>query len=89
MSKKYSIDVVTRLNDNGDGGYTMYVYNNEEELLKDHPKSDEMTPELAEEILSGNDEYENGYIGQDTIEIEVLKDGIARLIKPLIFHAGQ
>ena len=32
-----TIPVVTRLQDNGDGGYTTYVYNHKKELLCDHP----------------------------------------------------
>lgn len=39
MSKTITIPVVTRTQDNGDGGYTTYVYNNNDELIKDHPKS--------------------------------------------------
>lgn len=33
----YSVDIVTRMQDNGDGGYTIYGYNTEEEMLADHP----------------------------------------------------
>ena len=39
-------------------------------------------------ILMEGDEYENGYLGTDNIEIEII-DGVARLAKPLHFHAGQ
>jgi hypothetical protein len=38
MSQTITIPVVTRTQDNGDGGYTTYVYNNNDELIKDHPK---------------------------------------------------
>lgn len=38
---KYKIPVVTRLQDNGDGGYTMFIYNNSDELIRDHPKAKE------------------------------------------------
>ncbi len=87
---KHSISVITRLQDNGDGGYTLYAYNSEEELIADHPKSrgGQLSETEIKEILSGEDEYENGYIGSDTIKIEVI-DGVARLDNPLRFHAGQ
>lgn len=93
-SVKLSINVVTRMNDNQDGGYTFYVYNSEEEMLADHPKinGSDLIPEeyekLKEEILSGDDEYENGYIGSDTINV-IIKDGVARLDGNLSFHCGQ
>lgn len=97
---KYTINVVTRLNDNGDGGFTHYAYNNEEELLSNHPKSVkfdsklkefvkvDLTEEQKKDILNEDDPHENGYIGSDSIEIEIV-DGVAKLSKPLSFHAGQ
>lgn len=97
MKQTVTIDVVTRLQDNGDGGYTMYIYNNNQELLDDHPvleylkkeKESEEYKQKVKEILDEYDPYENGYIGSDTIEVEIEKDGTARLSKPLSFHAGQ
>jgi hypothetical protein len=90
MSATHSIPVITRLQDNGDGGYTLYAYNNEDELIADHPisRDGEMTPEMREEILSEENPYENGYIGQDTIELKLV-DGKFVLAEPLRFHAGQ
>lgn len=100
--KLLSIPVITRTQDNGDGGYTTYAYNNEEELIADHPKSlrwdskkkkevpVELSQEERDEILNEEDPYENGYIGSDTIEIEFNEEtGEARLAKPLSIHAGQ
>jgi carbamoylphosphate synthase large subunit len=92
MSEKVkiiSIPVVIRLQDNQDGGYTMYIYNNYEEMIAGHPRADEMTDELQEEIINGEDEYENGYIGEDRIEIECSMGLEYRLAKPLSFGAGQ
>src|SRR5688572_25601431 len=101
---KQSIDVVTRLQDGGDGGYTMYAYNNNEELLADHPNArdfrqgpdgkyadfpKELTQKEKDDILNEDDPYKNGYIGTDTIEIEIDESGKAKLAKPLHFHAGQ
>jgi hypothetical protein len=88
------IPVVTRLQDNQDGGYTMYVYNNEDEMIADHPESvdGEMSDELRAAILNGDDEYENGYVEKDKISIEVTREGeivSLKLAKPLSFHAGQ
>jgi len=96
---KYKIDVVTRLQDNGDGGYTMYVYNSQEEMLENHPKSRKwdqekkayvnvLTQEQRDEILSEDDPYNNGYIDTDSIEIEI-ENGKAKLSNPLAFSAGQ
>jgi hypothetical protein len=86
-----SLNVVTRLQDNGDGGYTFHVYNNKEELIADHPLNCEgdLTDEKRAEILNGDYEYENGYIGEDTIEIVIDDNGDVKLSKKLHFHAGQ
>lgn len=98
-----TILVVTRLQDNGDGGYTMYVYNSEDELIADHPKCstgkvvdgkyvktfDGCSDELRDEILNEEDPYENGYIENSMISIKQNKDGSFELAEPLVFHAGQ
>jgi len=82
---KVTIPVVTRTQDNGDGGWTTYAYNTTEELLKDHPMATdfrevngkwqdvpvELTQEQRDEILNEEDPYKNGYIGKDEIEIEI------------------
>lgn len=92
------IKVVTRLQDNGDGGYTMYVYNNNEEMLTAFNEDrlrwgkDPFTLQQIED-----DPYENGYLGSDEIELDVsdlMDESVAsqyqfRLKKPLSFHAGQ
>lgn len=96
----YTIPVVTRLQDNGDGGYTMYCYNSEEEMLADHPLAEkydskakryvqvELTDDQKNSILTEDDPHENGYLGTNNITVEV-NDGVARLVGPLSFHAGQ
>lgn len=90
---KYTISVITRLQDNGDGGYTMRCYNTEEEMLTDHYEVRNASPEklekVKEEILTEYDPYNNGYLGSDTIEIEIDENGVAKLAAPLSFHAGQ
>lgn len=88
-AKQIEVHVITRLQDNGDGGYTLHAYNNENELILDHPRYYEMTDKLRQEILNGEDEYENGYIGSDRIRIEIDGKGNVRLAEPLSFHAGQ
>lgn len=97
---EYVIDVVTRLQDNQDGGYTMYVYNDTESMLADHPLAEDwdrkkkcivqkkLTQEQIDMILNGDDEYQNGYIGSDKIRINV-EDGVAKLVGKLTFHGGQ
>jgi hypothetical protein len=90
--KKLTISVVTRLQDNGDGGYTLYAYNNEKELIDDHPANDDgdITEERRQEILSEYDPYEDGYMGSDTIEIEIDEHtGLAYLGESLSFSVGQ
>lgn len=97
MKKSYvaSIRVGTRLQDNGDGGYTLYMYRDydaavaaKREQVKDWFNGDE---ERLAEFESDHDEheYECGYLGEDTIEIEVREDGAVRLAKECSFHAGQ
>lgn len=89
--KILSIPVVTRLQDCGDGGYTMYVYNNEEELIADHPLAEDgpLTSDQIRDILNEDDPYENGYIGNDTINIQIDEHGVAKLANSLSFHVGQ
>lgn len=101
MAKEFNINVVTRLQDNGDGGYTMWVYNDEDELIADHPMFEEFDSEKKKFyhreptqrernlILDEEDPYENGYIGSDTIKVKVKKDGTVKLAAPLSFHGGQ
>ena len=102
MAKQFTILVIIRTQDNGDGGYTTYAYNNEDDMLKDHPKAQrwdskqkkEVPVELSEDdrnaILTEDDPYENGYIGDDEIVIETDDDGSnPRLAKPISFHVGQ
>lgn len=88
--KIISVPVVVRTQDNGDGGYTVYLYNNEDELIKDHPASEdgEITEERRKEILNENDPYEDGYISHDTIELKEV-NGKLVLLKGVSFHAGQ
>ena len=90
---KVTIPVFTLLKDNQDGGYTMYAYNSQEEWLikavEEHNKweKEKLTPQEYLE-LAEDDEYQYGYQGSDTIEIE-LKDGKWQLANMLSFHAGQ
>ena len=99
MKETIKIPVVVRVQDNGDGGYSVHAYNTEQELLDAHHKYEEAPPEdrerVAREILNEDDPYENGYISRDAIEIEVIFDGTTlpidppKLSKPLHFHVGQ
>ncbi len=85
-----SLSVITRMQDNGDGGYTTYCYNSEDELIQDHPVSrkGEMTPDKREEILTEYDPYENGYIGSATIYIKFLNN-VPVLSRPFSISSGQ
>lgn len=94
------INIVTRIQDNGDGGYTVHCYNSEEELLDDHPLRKrydhetgsfynvELTSKQKEEILTEYDPYNNGYIGRATMQIHIY-NGIAKLWHTFSIHAGQ
>ncbi len=100
MPETYQLDLITRLQDNGDGGYTLRAYNSKEELIQDHPKFEKYNPktkkfehvepteEEKDEILNGDDEYENGYIGRMTVSV-VVENGVAKLGKPLCVGVGQ
>ncbi len=93
---KVKIPVISLLRDNGDGGYSIFVYNSKKELLADHCYLD---PDLnlskdeynkrCREILSGDDEYEHGYIDTSTIEVEIDENNNVKLAKSIYFHAGQ
>lgn len=102
MAKQFTIPVVTRTQDNGDGSFTTYAYNNEDDLIVDHPRSQrwdakakkEVPVQLDQEdrdaILNEDDPHENGMIGSDEIIIETDDDGSnPRLAKPLSIQAGQ
>lgn len=94
VGKKYTVKLVTRIVDNQDGGFTAYAYNNEEEMLADHPALEDLDQDSEDyqkkvkEILDEDDEYENGYIGSDSFEIEI-SNSQARLVGHLSFHGGQ
>jgi len=93
MNKQtYTIPVIVRTQDNGDGGYSIYAYNSEQELFNDHHLYEEAEEEdkekIGQDILNEDAPYENGYISHENIKIEVV-DGVARLVGNLHFHAGQ
>jgi hypothetical protein len=90
--KEIRIPVVTRHQDCGDGGYTTYLFNDEDELITNHPISrygNKMTEEMKKKILQEDDPYENGYIGNDVLTIIQEDDGTFRLGKDNSFHFGQ
>jgi hypothetical protein len=95
MPKTITIPVITRMQDCGDGGYSMYVYNTEAEMLADHPLATdyrqvngkyqhvavELTDEQKHDILTEDDPYENGYIGKDTITLTIEDDGVRTIVR--------
>ena len=94
VGQEFVINVVTRLQDNGDGGYTMWVYNTEKEMVEDHyhwkrAKTQEEKDRIEQIILDEDDPYEYGYIGTDRIKVILDDNGQIKLAEPLSFHGGQ
>ena len=103
--KVVTLRLATRLQDNGDGGYTTYAYNNQDELIQNHPRCSDYqknpetgryenvfigcSDELREEILNEDDPYENGYISSESIKLRLYDDGTVELDEPLSIHGGQ
>ena len=94
---KHTLNVVTLMTDCGDGGYNFEVFNSEQELLAQHNKvtkaiekgvTAQELEKIKNDILIGDDPYENGYVGHETLTIEII-DGKPVLTKPLFFHVGQ
>ncbi len=77
---KLKIDVVTYSVDQQDGSFAISAYNSVKELAKHR----DFNKKKIDKILSEDDPYENGTIGKDTIEIEVV-DGVAKLVGHLTF----
>lgn len=88
--EQYTLSLITRMQDNGDGGYTTYLYNSEEEMLADHPlaRNGKLSEELKDKILTEDDPYETGYIGSENFQVELVK-GQLRLVKSASIHSGQ
>lgn len=86
------IDVVTKITDNGDGGFSCRLYNNDEEMLADCYELEDLEGDeyeaKKEEILSGDDEYQNGYLDTATIKIKKVGDKYILAESPY-FHGGQ
>lgn len=99
IEQEFVINVVTRMQDNGDGGYTTYFYNSDDELIANHPSTQvwnsetkkydniQLSKKRIEEILSGNNEYEDGYIDHKTIKVKII-EGVP-VIEKFSIHAGQ
>ncbi len=87
---KASIPVTIRVQDNQDGGYTVYAYPSDEAMLADHPNNPQ-SEEEKNDILEENDAYENGYISHETIEIEFDPRGACPpvLAKEICWGVGQ
>ena len=91
---KARIEIVTRVQDNQDGGYSIFGYNDVQDLLDDHPMSGEaadgkLTAEQVNCILGEDDPYENGYIGTEIINVLIQSDGTVILDNRMHIHAGQ
>ena len=71
--------------DNGDGGYTTYVFSSEEER-NNHQLERAKDSEIE---FDPNDEYECGYRGTTKEEFEISSEGKLILKGDWSFHAGQ
>jgi len=92
MTKQITLNLPTLFMDNQDGGYTMYVFCDEEERLAHINEDKEENEVLTEEQLSGGDydEYVRGYLGDTDIKLEVdMTTGKVKLAKYFSIHAGQ
>lgn len=97
----HTIQIGTRLQDNGDGGYTLYMYPTYEDAVAAKRKEVERWSKwghrkyTTEEILQKFDEnydefeYECGYLGKDSLKIKIDEEGIVHLAEECSFHAGQ
>ena len=84
---KVSLRLITKLNDCGDGGFTVTAYQTEDELIAGY--SGEMTDKRRRDIITEDDPYKNGYIGKTVIDADVDFDGNVRLLSPFSVHFGQ
>jgi hypothetical protein len=82
-----TINAVGYYSDGQDGGGSIYIHNNLEELKAYHFSDDE---ERYESALNGDNPYEDGEIDTDvSINIEIDEQGNARLTDHIWFHYGQ
>ena len=96
----YEIKLVVRSQNNGDGSFSIFGYTTTEEMLADHPIAEKfdyklggyipkpLTQEERDEILNEENDYKNGYLSAETIQLRV-ENGVISLAKPLRFYAGQ
>lgn len=68
------IPIVVLMKDNGDGEFTAFIYNTEQEMLDNHPDAP-LTSEREDEILSGKNGYEDGRIVRAKISLKKSDNG--------------
>lgn len=88
------LEVHTFYRDGGDGSGTTYVHSSLEALKHAHFAADKWTSQEVQdrkfqETVDGDDTYENGEIGTETIEIEMDANGVVSLAKSFSIHWGQ
>lgn len=90
--QQLTLHVVTHVQDNGDGSTTTSLYNDRSELdaeLAERYVEDGEPPLTCAEIENEEDPYENGYLVEAELPLEVdLTTGIVRLISPVSISAG-
>lgn len=88
MPKKViEIEVHTVVTDNHDGGFTVEIFNTQDELLKSL-QEDYIDDELTIAAIEA-DEYEYGYLGIATLKLVADSKGNYKLAEKLSFHGGQ
>jgi len=91
--KTVRLEVGTLMIDGQDGGYTMYVYPSYEAAKAQRDmnvRADSEKDLTDEEVKSlADDEYQYGYLGEDSILLNVDSKGNISLAATLSFHAGQ
>jgi len=86
-----SVSVSCRMQDNGDGGFSVHLYSDDEALLADHDLVEDglpPTPEQRRIILGEDDPYENGYISHESIDL-IKVNGVWKLKDGQYMHFGQ
>jgi hypothetical protein len=83
------LKVTTLAYNNGDGSATIHAFNDDQAMfdyIKER-KGRELTEQEKEDISCNDNPYENGYLDESKIRLEVLPNGDIRLAEPFYLYA--